>query len=70
MENEIQSKELEWSTLVEYFTKRGRPLTKEELNKLIEDDRKQREDEESKRRNEEEAERRRMARLMEDLDED
>jgi hypothetical protein len=40
MENEIQSKELEWSTLVEYFTKRGRPLTKEELNKLIEDDRK------------------------------
>ena len=53
--------------LVEYFTKRGRPLTKEEINKLIEDDRRQREDEEAKKRADEEAERRRIARLMEEI---
>ena len=70
MENELQSKEMEWSTIVEYFTKRGRPLSKEEINKLIDDDRKQREDEEQKRRSEEEVERRRLARLMEDLEGD
>jgi len=39
MENEMQSKQLEWATIVEYFTKRGRPLTKDEINKLAEDDR-------------------------------
>lgn len=31
MENELQSKEVEWATIVEYFTKRGRPLSKEEI---------------------------------------
>jgi len=54
---------------VEFFTKRGRPLTKEEIQKLQDEDRKQREIEETKKRAEEEAERRRMARLMEDLEE-
>ena len=39
MENEIQAKQIDWAIIVEYFTKRGRPLTKEEINKLIEDDR-------------------------------
>ena len=68
MESEMQSKEVEWSVLVEYFTKRGRPLNKEEINRLIDEDRKAREDEESKKRGEEEAERRRVARLMEDLE--
>ncbi len=43
-------------------------MTKEEINKLIEDDRKQRDDEEAKKRADEEAERRRIARLMEDLE--
>lgn len=68
MENEIQSKEIEWSVIFEYFTKRGRPLTKDEIIKLRDEDRKAREDEETKRRNDEEAERRRLARLMEDLE--
>ena len=69
MENEIQSKQIDWATIVEYFTKRGRPLTKEEVQKLIDEDRRQREEEEAKKRTDEEAERRRMARLMEDLEE-
>ena len=68
MENELQGKELEWPMIVEYFTKRGRPLTKEEVYRLMEEDRRQRDDEEHKRRTEEEAERRRVARLMEDLE--
>jgi hypothetical protein len=38
MENEIQAKQIEWATLVEYFTKRGRPLSKDEINKLIQED--------------------------------
>ena len=68
IESYISGKEIDWTTIVEYFTKRGRPLTKEEINKLIEDDRRQREDEEAKKRADEEAERRRIARLMEDLE--
>lgn len=68
LESDISGKEIDWTTIVEYFTKRGRPLTKEEINKLIEDDRRQREDEEAKKRADEEAERRRIARLMEDLE--
>lgn len=39
MENEIQTKQIDWALIVEYFTKRGRPLSKEEVQKLIEDDR-------------------------------
>lgn len=68
LESDITGKEIDWTTIVEYFTKRGRPLTKEEINKLIDDDRKQRDDEEAKKRADEEAERRRIARLMEDLE--
>lgn len=68
MENEIQGKQIEWATVVEFFTKRGRALSKEEITRLIDDDRRQREEEEQKRRSEEEVERRRVARLMEDLD--
>ena len=49
MENEIQTKQLEWTTIVEYFTKRGRPLTKEEIFKLREDDKRERLAEEQKR---------------------
>lgn len=68
MENEIQQKFIEWPTIVEYFTKRGRPLTKEELSRLIEADRAEKEQLNQKRRVEEEQERRRMERLMEDLE--
>ena len=62
MENELQSKEIEWPFIVEYFTKRGRPLSKEEINRLADEDKKVRDDEEMKKRSEEEAERRRVAR--------
>lgn len=68
METELQGKEIEWSTVVEYFTKRGRPLSKEEIHRLADEDRRARDEEEAKKRSEEEAERRRVARLMEDLD--
>ena len=68
MEQEVQSKQLDWPTIVEYFTKRGRPLTKEEVAKLIEDDRREREEVEAKKRADEDAERRRLAKLMEDLE--
>ena len=54
--------------LVEYFTKRGRPLTSGEIERLKEEDRLIKEEEEAKKKAEEEAERRRMARLMEDLE--
>lgn len=70
MENELQSKEIEWSFIVEYFTKRGRPLSKEEINRLAEEDKKVRDEEEMRKRSDEEAERRRVARLMEDLEKD
>lgn len=38
MENENHMKAIEWCTIVEYFTKRGKPLTKEEIKKLQEED--------------------------------
>ena len=68
LEAELQSKEIEWPVIVEYFTKRGRPLTKDDIARLVEEDRRQRDEEDARRRQEEEAERRRMARLMEDLE--
>lgn len=68
MENEIQHREIEWAVIVEYFTKRGRPLSKDEIHRLAEEDRKARDEEEHRKRQDEEAERRRVARLMEDLE--
>ena len=50
MENEISAKQIDWPLIVEFFTKRGRPLTKDEIQKLIDDDRREREEEESKKR--------------------
>jgi hypothetical protein len=70
MENEIQHREIEWSLIVEYFTKRGRPLSKDEIHRLAEEDKKARDEEEHRKRQDEEAERRRVARLMEDLEND
>ena len=43
MEREVSTKTLEWATIVEFFTKRGRPQTKEDILKLVEEDRKDRE---------------------------
>jgi phosphopantothenoylcysteine synthetase/decarboxylase len=68
MENELQSKQLDWPTIVEYFTKRGRPLSKDDIQKLIDDDRREKEEEESRKKAEADAERRRLAKLMEDLE--
>ena len=44
MESEIEVKVLDWATIVEYFTKRGRPLLPEEIHKLKEEDRREREE--------------------------
>lgn len=70
MERELQQKQVDWSTIVEFFTKRGRPLTKDEVQKAIEQDRIEREEEDQRRRAEEEAEARRNQRLLNELDED
>ena len=48
MESSIQAKSIGWPTIIEYFTKRGRPLDQEEINLLIEED--EREAEEYKQR--------------------
>jgi len=34
MESEIGAKKFSFSTVIEYFTKRGRPLSQEEIKKL------------------------------------
>jgi len=61
---------VDWPTIVEFFTKRGRPLSKDEIGKLVEEDRKEREMEETKKRADEEGERRRAQRIMGDLEEE
>lgn len=38
MERDLQSKQIEWATVIEFFTKLGRPMTKDEITRLIEDD--------------------------------
>lgn len=43
MERELQQKQVDWSVIVEFFTKRGRPLSKDEIQKLAEEDRRERE---------------------------
>ena len=68
MERELQMKSIEWPTIIEYFTKLGRPLSKEEIKKLQEEDKRHREEQEELKRRAEEAERRKMARLMDDLE--
>lgn len=70
MERELQQKQVDWSTIVEFFTKRGRPLSKDDIYKLLEEDRIEREALEMKQRAEEEAERRRNQRLMGEMEED
>ena len=38
METDLKGKLFSWPTIVEYFTKRGRPLTHEDLKRLKEED--------------------------------
>ena len=59
----MQQKTVEWAAIVEFFTKRGRPLSKDEIQKLVDEDRKAREVEEARKRAEEEAERRMHQRI-------
>lgn len=66
----MQVKTIEWATIIEYFTKLGRPLSKDEIKKLQDEDKRMQEEEDEQKRREEEAERRRMARLMDDFNPD
>ena len=70
MERELQQKQVDWATIVEFFTKRGRPLSKDDIQKLVEEDRREREAIEQKQRADEEAERRRNQRIMGDLEDE
>lgn len=70
MEKDMQVKTIEWPTVIEYFTKLGRPLSKDEIKKLQDEDKRMQEEEEEHKRREEEAERRRMARLLEEINDD
>ena len=70
MEKDMAVKTIEWSTIIEYFTKLGRPLSKDEIKRLKDEDKRMREEQDDAKRREEEAERRRMARLMEDINDD
>jgi hypothetical protein len=38
MENDLKGKMFGWPTIVEYFTKRGRPLSKEDMQQLQQED--------------------------------
>ena len=38
METDLKGKLFPWSTIVEYFTKRGKPLTRDEIKYLQEED--------------------------------
>ena len=46
MERDQNNKQFTWDTIVEYFTKRGKPLTREEIKFLADEDRRLREEEE------------------------
>ena len=70
MERVNNGKQLEWCTIVEFFTKRGAPLTKQEIAKLVEEDRRQREEEEETRRLQLDQEKRRMQKLMDEIEQD
>jgi hypothetical protein len=70
MEHDIQSKTIDWSTIVEFFTKRGKPLSREEIKRLQDEDKRIHDEELERKRAQEEADRRRMQRLTEDLEED
>lgn len=45
MESSTNTKTIEWTWIVEYFTKRGRPLSREEIKKLQDEDKRLKEEE-------------------------
>ncbi len=63
----MKGKAVEWSSVVEYFTKRGRPSTNYEIEKLKAEDRRIREEQEEEVRAQQDQENRRHQRLMDDL---
>jgi hypothetical protein len=38
MEKDTQHSDLEWAQILEYFTKRGKPLTKQEIQQLVDEE--------------------------------
>jgi len=44
MERDTETKTIEWHTIVEFFTKRGKPLSKDELLRLQSEDKKMKEE--------------------------
>jgi predicted transcriptional regulator len=70
MEQTTQTKTIDWPWIVEFFTKRGRPLTREEIKKLQDEDKRIKEEENELKKQNEEAEKRRMARILEELEKD
>ena len=44
MEKDMQVKTIEWPTIIEYFTKLGRPLTGDEIQNLQDEDKRMREE--------------------------
>jgi hypothetical protein len=70
MESSTATKTIDWPWIVEFFTKRGRPLTREEIKKLQDEDKRIHDEENEHKKQVEEAEKRRVARLMEELDND
>jgi len=59
MEQDLKGQTIPWPTVVEYFTKRGKPLTKYEIEKLQAEDRRIKEEREEELRTREENEKRR-----------
>ena len=55
----MKEKVVQWTDVVEYFTKRGKPLTKYEIEKLQAEDRRIREEQEEEQRALQEQENRR-----------
>ena len=55
----MKGQPIPWPTVVEYFTKRGKPLTKYEIEKLQAEDRRIKEEREEELRTREENEKRR-----------
>lgn len=67
MEREVETKNIEWETIIEYFTKRGRPLSKDEIAALVAEDRRLKEEQEEQQKRELLRQRTREARLTEDM---
>ena len=66
MEREVTTKTVDWETIIEFFTKRGKPLTKDEIKKLQEEDQRIATELEDIQKKEEENKKRQLAKLMED----